>query len=149
MAGIFQNSWRGAAAEADAIGEQQLCTESEATCLLETECYSIDVDHSLESGGGVYRRATEGSRRSLTFMLHTAFLSLSSGSLVCELCRHYYFLNSDTSIQNYAFHKAFLAESADLCSTDRQTQTNHSTPCCACVHGVTCTHGKMTVPLHV
>ena len=24
MAGIFQNSWRGAAAEADAIGEQQL-----------------------------------------------------------------------------------------------------------------------------
>ena len=28
MAGIFENSWREAAAEADAIGEQQLCTES-------------------------------------------------------------------------------------------------------------------------
>ena len=63
MAGIFQNSWRGAAAEADAIGEQQLkWTQSRAALAAESGHKRQAAAEADANGEQQSRRESSSSR---------------------------------------------------------------------------------------
>ena len=64
MAGIFQNSWRGAAAEADAIGEQQLKrTQSRAALAAESGRKRRAAAEADANGEQQLKRIERQSRR--------------------------------------------------------------------------------------